>query len=334
MLDGMCIENIKQTGSKDKMNILITGGSGFIGTRLVDELVEKNYNVKIFDKVQSNKYPVLVTIGDVRDEKALTEVCEGMDVIYNLAAEHADDVAPKSLYADVNIGGAKNVVAAAKANGIKNIVFTSSVAIYGLNRGTPDESMDAQPFNEYGCTKHEAEKVFLDWVREDERNSLTILRPAVVFGENNRGNVYNLINQIVSGKFLMVGDGENHKSMGYVGNIAAFLAAQVDTKTGTVIYNFADKPDLSSNEIVSIVKDEMSITRNIPSMPYIVGLLGGYTFDVIAKVTGKKFPVSSIRIKKFCSDTTVSTDKLLESGFKAPYTLKDGLRNMIKHEFK
>ena len=316
------------------MNILITGGSGFIGTRLIDVLLQDHSNIKIFDKVQSTKYPKLSIIGDVRDEQALISACKGIDIIYNLAAEHADDVSPKSLYADVNIGGAKNVVVAAKANDIKSIVFTSSVAIYGLNRGTPNESMDAQPFNEYGRTKNEAEKIFLKWVVDSADHSLTVLRPAVIFGERNRGNVYNLIKQIVSGKFLMVGNGENHKSMGYVGNIAAFLAQQINAKSGTHTYNFADKADLSSKEIVTIVKDAMNVTRTIPTVPYFVGLMGGYTFDLIAKLTGKKFPVSSVRIKKFCADTTVNTDKLLESGFKAPYTLEQGIRNMIEYEFK
>ncbi len=264
----------------------------------------------------------------------MTKAFKFVDFIYNLAAEHADDVSPESLYADVNIGGSENVVTAAKANGIKSIIFTSSVAIYGLNRGTPNESMEAQPFNEYGRTKNEAEKIFLEWVTESDENSLTVLRPAVVFGENNRGNVYNLMSQIESGKFLMVGDGKNRKSMGYVGNISAFLSEQVNAKVGTYIYNFSDKPDLSSNEIVQIIKDEMNITSNVPSVPYWLGLFGGYTFDLLSKLTGKIFPVSSIRIKKFCAETTVNTDRLLESGFSAPYTLEEGIRNMIRSEFK
>ena len=78
----------------------------------------------------------------------------------------------------------------------------------------------------------------------------------------------------------------------------------------------------------------MNITRPIPTLPYFVGLIGGYTLDVIAKVTGKKFPVSAIRIRKFCAETTMNTDRLLESGFKAPYTLEQGIRNMVEHEFK
>ena len=312
------------------MNILVTGGSGFIGTRLIDELLNNNHDVKIYDKVISKKYPKLTIQGDVRDVDELKKACKDIDIVYNLAAEHADDVSPKSLYSDVNIGGAKNLVEAVKENGIKNIVFTSSVAIYGLNRGTPDETMDAQPFNEYGRTKYEAEKVFLKWANESKENSLTILRPSVIFGEGNRGNVYNLIKQIESGKFMMVGDGQNKKSMAYVGNIAYFLSTLTTAPKGIEIYNFTDKPDLTSKEIVSIIKDELGQAKNTPSIPYIVGLMGGYAFDILSLITGKKFPISSIRIKKFCAETTINTDKLQKTGFKSPYTIEEGLRRMIK----
>jgi len=300
----------------------------------VNDLLEEKHIVKIFDKVSSDLYPERVIIGDVRDLCALKEATKGIDIIYNLAAEHADNVTPLSLYEDVNVGGAKNIVLAAKSNNIKNIVFTSSVAIYGLNRGEPDESFEAQPFNEYGRTKYEAEKIFLKWAEEDMINSLTIVRPSVIFGENNRGNVYNLIKQIASGKFLMVGNGENKKSMGYVGNIAAFLASRINTNTGIDIYNFAGKPDLSSNEIVDIVKKSLRLNSNTIAIPYFLGLMGGYVFDILSKVTGKKFPVSSIRIKKFTAETTVNTQKLMESGFTDPFTLEEGLNRMIFHEFE
>lgn len=325
---------MKSLDKGEIMNILITGGSGFIGTRLVDDLLKEGHSVTIFDKVNSDKYPELVTIGDVRDVNALVEALKGMDIVYNLAAEHADNVTPISLYADVNIGGAENIVFAAKSNGVKKIVFTSSVAVYGLNRGEPNESFEAQPFNEYGRTKYEAEKIFIEWQEERSDNSLVIVRPAVIFGERNRGNVYNLIKQIKSGMFLMIGNGKNKKSMGYVGNIASFLTFLTNMTAGKQIYNFADKEDLSSHEIIDIVTSELGYTKKVPSVPSWFGLMGGYVFDILAKMTGRKFSVSSIRIKKFMAETTVNTDKLLQSGFKAPYTLKEGLHNMIRYEFK
>lgn len=317
------------------MKILVTGGSGFIGTRLLD-LLSQIAGVKLnnFDKVNSETFPEITTLADVRDLDALVVATKDVDVIYNLAAEHADNVTPISLYEDVNVGGAKNIVKAAKANNVKHIVFTSSVAIYGLNRGTPDEKLDPQPFNEYGCTKLAAEKIFDEWHAETEEATLVTVRPAVIFGENNRGNVYNLINQIVSGRFVMIGDGQNCKSMGYVGNVAEFLRQQLDKKPGYYVYNYADKPDLSSQEIVGIVREELGLKSSSLKIPYTVGLLGGYALDIISKVTGKKLPVSAVRVQKFCADTTINSSAAMTSGFTPPYSLEDGLRNMVKYEFK
>ena len=80
--------------------------------------------------------------------------------------------------------------------GIKQLVFTSSVAIYGLNKVNPDESHLQDPFNHYGKSKWQAEEVIKDWYDKDpEGKSVTILRPTVIFGERNRGNVYNLLKQ-------------------------------------------------------------------------------------------------------------------------------------------
>lgn len=317
------------------MKVLITGGSGFIGTRLM-ELLNKNEGVELinFDKANSDIFSEVTLLADIRDLDVLVEATKDVDVIYNLAAEHADNVTPLSLYKDVNVGGALNIVKAAKANNVKHIVFTSSVAIYGLNRGTPDEQLDPQPFNEYGRTKLAAEKVFDQWHAETEGSTLVTVRPAVVFGENNRGNVYNLINQIVSGRFVMIGNGQNCKSMGYVGNVAEFLKQQLNKKPGYYVYNYADKQDLSSQEIVDIVRQEMGLQNSSLKIPYLVGLLAGYSLDAVSKITGKKFPVSAVRVQKFCADTTINSSAVMSSGFTPPYSLEDGLRNMVKHEFK
>lgn len=317
------------------MKILITGGSGFIGTRLIDELIkEESHEIIIYDKIKSQKYPELCIQDDIRNLDSLKKACEGVEVIYNLAAEHADNVTPLSLYADVNISGADNVIQSAKANNISKIIFTSSVAIYGLNRGTPTEDMEAKPFNEYGRTKYEAEKNFLAWQKEDENNNLQIVRPAVVFGENNRGNVYNLLNQIASGKFAMIGDGLNKKSMGYVGNIALFLSSLKNSEKQLDIFNFAGQGDLSIKKIVEIVKDELEMPNKYISIPYSVGLIAGSFFDFVSKLTGKKFPISKVRVEKFSAETTISTEHLFNSGFTEKYKLEDGLRNTIKYEFK
>ena len=148
----------------------------------------------------------------------------GKQTVVLLAAEHRDDVSPTSLYYDVNVQGTQNVLEAMDVNGVTNIIFTSSVAVYGLNKENPDEDHPADPFNHYGKSKWQAEEVLRAWYNKDPINkSLTIIRPTVIFGERNRGNVYNLLRQIASGKFLMVGKGANCKSMAYIKNIVAFI---------------------------------------------------------------------------------------------------------------
>ena len=113
------------------MNITLIGASGFVGTRLIDMLSMQPelYKLCNIDKQQSHFFPGITVIGDVRDREKLTELLRRTDVVILLAAEHRDDVTPISKYYDVNVKGMQNTLAAMEANGVKRIVFTSSVAV-------------------------------------------------------------------------------------------------------------------------------------------------------------------------------------------------------------
>ena len=316
------------------MKILVTGGSGFIGTNLVSDLLKAGHSISIYDKMESRTYPDLCLVADVRDRERLTRALYGIDTVYHLAAEHRDDVRPVSLYYDVNVGGAKNLVYAAQENNVKKIIFTSSVAIYGLNNGEPNEESPIKPFNDYSMSKHESEKIFNEWVKGGNSRCLVIVRPVVIFGEDNRGNVYELLTQMASGKFVMVGNGKNQKSMAYVLNLTRFLAKLLGTEPGRHVYNYADKPDMTMEELVRIASEALGNGPGIRwRIPYSVGLLGGYVCDLLYRITGKSCPISSIRIKKFVADTKVSADRLRKTGFVAPYSLAEGLNRMIANEF-
>ena len=316
------------------MNILVTGGSGFIGTNLVTDLLKEGHNVTIYDKLKSETYPDLCIVADVRDKEMLTRSMRGINAVYHLAAEHRDDVHPISLYYDVNVGGTENIVYALKKNDVNRLIFTSTVAVYGLNSGEPSENSPVKPFNDYGKSKYEAETIFNTWADSDLTHSLITVRPTVIFGEKNRGNVYNLLHQLSSGKFIKVGKGINRKSMGYVLNLSSFLTALLTSETGQFVYNYADKPDLSMNELIDVFYSTIGKNhKNNIQIPYTFGLMGGYCYDILSKITGKTYPISSIRIKKFCADTVVSAEKVKDTGFIAPYLLIDGLKRMIKSEF-
>ncbi len=314
--------------------VLLVGGSGFIGRRLTEVLLARGHAVRNFDTQESPVPSVETVVGDVLDTAALSAAARGCDAIINLAAVHRDDVRPLSLYEQVNVGGARSVVAAAAANGIHQITFTSSVAVYGLDKHDVTEDSVPEPFNEYGRTKLLAEEVFTAWAAADGTRSLTIVRPSVVFGEGNRGNVYTLARQVASGRFLMIGRGTNAKSMSYVGNVAEFLADTVGLPVGVRTLNYADKPDLTTSELVAAIRSSLGnrAGRSL-SVPLPLGLAAGHLFDLLGRMTRRTFPISAVRVRKFVADTSVNTDRLEATGYTPKYDLHDAVARTVVAEF-
>lgn len=316
------------------LKLIIVGGSGFIGTRLSDRLIKSAVDLTIIDKVRSMKFPLKTRIADVRSIDDLVESVEPNSIIVNLAAEHRDDVSPKSLYHDVNVTGARNICAVAEMKNLKTVIFTSSVAVYGFAPIGTNESGSVNPFNDYGKTKYKAELVYKEWQQKDPKNrTLVIIRPTVVFGERNRGNVYNLLKQIVSGRFVMVGNGRNRKSMAYVENVAAFIEHCLEFEPGIHVYNYADKPDFTMNDLVSHISKIVGRTNKISfRLPYFLGIFVGKILDLFSFITQKKLSISSIRIKKFCSDS-VYDSAVSKTGFVPPVSLVDGIESTVRFEF-
>lgn len=325
-------------GDERSRKIALIGGSGFIGSGLAKVLTAQGHTVRILDIAKPPADSAAeYRYGDVTDRAHLVQTMEGSDLIVNLAAAHRDDVQPASLYHDVNVTGAENVCAAAAALGIAEIVFTSSVAIYGFSKGEPDEDSPPNPFNLYGKTKWEAECVYRAWQAEDaDGRGLQIVRPTVVFGPGNRGNVYNLMAQLAKPLFIMVGAGKNRKSLAFMGNVAAFLSFLVaESGKGKVqVYNYCDRPISDMNDLLRIVRKTLGRSEK-PDMrlPYAVGIAIGTLFDAAARATGRTFPISKARIEKFCANSVFAADRAHGGRFKAPYGLEEAFRQTIMHEF-
>jgi nucleoside-diphosphate-sugar epimerase len=157
--------------------ICVIGGSGFIGTRSCRSMTGGGF--RIADIRQSPEFHS--EHSDVRRLEDMLSAIRDGDVIVNLAAEHRDDVYPKSLYDEVNVDGARNICAAARAKNVRKIIFTSSVAVYGFAPKDTDEAGAINPFNDYGRTKYEAEQVYREWQAESlDTRTLVIVRLTVV----------------------------------------------------------------------------------------------------------------------------------------------------------
>ena len=312
--------------------ITVIGGSGFVGTNLCKQLSLKQQDFEIIDIKMSNQFPEKCKIGDVRDIDALRQTITG-NVIVNLAAVHRDDVRDKSEYQRTNVGGAENIASVCEEKGIQKIIFTSTVAVYGFAEPGTGEDGEINPFNEYGRTKFEAEEKLRAWHSKGQ-NALLIVRPTVIFGEGNRGNVYNLLNQIALGQFLMIGKGENKKSMAYIQNVVAFLEKCIFSNQMYGVYNYVDTPDLTMNELVCQVRSQLNGKDSVGiRIPCWVGFLFGRMADMVTKLTGKNLPISSIRIKKFIASTEFKSAKHKLDGFNAPFDLATGINNTLASEF-
>ncbi len=318
------------------MSVVVIGASGFIGRRLcarltADQPSERLCAVGRKASDTTSHLGHLGAVADVRSVDALSAAIPTGAVIINLAAEHRDDVRPVARYDDVNVGGARNVCAAARRRGTRKIVFASSVAVYGFARPETGENDAVGPHDRFGASKVAAEGVYRQWQAEQpEQRTLVIVRPAPVFGEGGGGNITTLFRQIAASKFVMVGSGRNVKSVAYVENLVAFLAFCLGFGPGAHVYNYVDKPDMTMNELVAFVRRGLGQKAHDGfRVPYPVALTAAAVLDAVAHFTGRDFAVSALRVRKFCAATSFAS-AVAETGFVAPVSLEQGLAATLR----
>ena len=295
-------------------------------------LSERKVPFEIIDLKVSNKFPEYSKVADVREIESLRNSVSG-EIVVHLAAVHRDDVQDISEYYNTNVNGTQNIARVCTDFGIKKIIFTSTVAVYGFAEPDTGEDGKINTFNDYGQSKYLAEEQLRSWHNRTD-SSLVIVRPTAIFGEGNRGNIFNLFNQIASNNFVMIGDGKNKKSIAYIKNVIAFLEECISSTESYSLYNYVDTPDLDMNSLIKNVrvflnKENTSGIR----LPYWFGILLGYLADSFSYMSGRNLPLSSIRVKKFCSSSAFSSAKFKLNNFKAPFSLDEALEKTLNSEF-
>lgn len=312
------------------MAILLTGGSGFIGGHLHNVL--PNNDIINLDLVEPN-FPCQSTYakGDIRIENDVRNAIRNNDVksIISLAAKHHDFGVGHDEYFDTNEDGTRIICEVASEFNINEIIFYSSVAVYGIREEVSGEQLEPNPDSPYGESKLAGEKVLIKWAAEKPDRKVLIIRPTLVFGKNNMANMRNLIKQIDSGLYFHLGKADNVKSIAYVENVVqATLFLKERMKPGVAIYNYADEPQLTTRQISNVIAESLNKKIRL-SVPKTLGVMMGLPFDIIIKLTGKNLPISSARIKKLGTATHHSARKVLSEGFQPQYSTTEGLKKMV-----
>ncbi|WP_439364443.1 NAD-dependent epimerase/dehydratase family protein [Bradyrhizobium sp. DASA03005] len=199
-------------------SILIFGGSGFVGTHLLRRLRQTSTAKIVSVDLRAPAMPVSgveYKIGDVRDLSNFGASGE-ITTIYNLAAIHRTPGHPDHEYYETNVGGAVEIAALARRNHVPQIVFTSSISVYGPGEDTKLEDTPPAPSSSYGRSKLLAEQVFQGWMTERDDRKLVITRPAVVFGVGENGNFTRLATLLQKGFFVYPGRRDTIKGCFYV----------------------------------------------------------------------------------------------------------------------
>lgn len=320
---------------------VIFGGSGFIGVffakqLLKDEGFEKVY---LFDREQVSDKPFPYRTRLVEQEPRITEVNgdvrlpvnwrpdEQIALIANFAAVHREPGHEDFEYYETNILGAENICAWAEQVGCNDIIFTSSISPYGPSEQQKNEKSLPVPITAYGGSKLVAEKIHEAWLAVDKQyRNLVIVRPGVVFGPGEGGNVSRLIRAVIKRYFFYMGNRNTRKAGTYVKELCAamcwVLSHQKKQSVHFSLFNMSMNPGPSIKEYVDSVCHVAGIRRRVLGVPYLCLLAIAYIIELVARPLRIKHPFSPVRIRKLVRSNNIYPGYLVENGYTYLYSLE------------
>lgn len=237
------------------MTVLVFGGSGFIGTHMTRELTSRGSAVVSVDIREPRERLDGVTYikADVRDLSTL-DLGTTIERIYNFAAIHTTPGHPDAEYYETNIAGATQITAFARRHGVKRIVFTSSISVYGPSEDRKFEESRVQPQSPYGWSKWLAEGIHRAWMEEDTSRNLLIVRPAVIFGPGEGGNFSRLVKLLRTGFFVYPGRKDTIKGCFYIDDLIETILFAESRRERYILFNACYPDRYTLEQIVDTLK--------------------------------------------------------------------------------
>jgi len=281
----------------ENMKCLVTGGAGFIGSHLVELLIDQGHEVIALDNLASGRLKNLRTVeanpkfkffeADIRDVKTLESSFSGIDWVFHLAglADIVPSIDMPEHYYSTNVSGTFNVLKLAKAHGVKRVIYAASSSSYGIPSSYPtDESSPIKPQYPYALTKYMGEELVLHWSLVYGLSAVS-LRLFNVYGTRSRttgayGAVFGvfLAQKLNKSPLTVVGDGTQTRDFTYVTDVAsAFYAAAQSNVSGQAM-NVGSGNHYSVNRLVELLGGDVAYIPKRPGEP-------DCTFAKVDKIT-------------------------------------------------
>ena len=327
-------------------SVVLFGGTGFIGTHLTQHLLKHDlaeiiflvdvkpppdfpYSRQLQSGLRSGK--VVYIEHDVRKAIPAGILPSQVGTVFNLAAIHREPGHAAREYFETNLLGAENVCAWASKAGCQTVVFTSSISLYGPSEGKKTEKSLPVPETPYGSSKLAAEKIHLTWQSACEGRRLLILRPGVVFGPGEGGNVTRLVRSLMKGYFVYLGNCNTVKAGGYVKelcNVAVFgldTLQQIGERNLTL--NFTMDPPPTVQQLVEAIL-KVGEKRSKPwSVPRELLLALSYPISGVGRALGIKVPIDPVRVRKLVRSNNIWPEELEALNYQYTYTLESALQD-------
>lgn len=298
------------------MRALVTGGTGFIGSRLALRLLEDGHPVRVLgqentDAEAENRRRVAdrgaeVVLGSVTDDGTVREAVEQRDTVFHLAATQHEMNVPDRVFHQVNVEGTRRVLEASAAAGVRRFVHGSTIGVYGSPEVTVDEDTPPDPDNIYGETKLEGERVVLGHGGPPE---VVVIRISEVYGPGDR-RLLKLFRAVEKGTFFLVGPGENIHHAIYVDDLVRGLmaAATEPDAVGEVILLAGAEPVTTNRmvEDVAAAVDAAPPRLRFPLPPFVALAT---LMEVSLRPLGFQPPLHRRRLDFFRKSFTLSGEK-------------------------
>jgi nucleoside-diphosphate-sugar epimerase len=320
--------------SESPMRVLVTGGTGFVGSHLVRRLAARGHEVTTLDRSpglfdnELRAAGVTLLSGSVTEPADVARATAGQEIVYHLASPFGDILEPDSAYWAIEVEGTRHVLEAARQAGVRRVVHCSTQGVHGIIESPPgDEESPIAPRDYYCYSKAAGEQVVAEFVAQGM--DVVTVRPTSVYGPGDTRGWLKLYRMVAKGWFLMVGDGRTYNHPVYIENLVDLfeLVADAPQAKGR-IYLAGDEESVTLTDLVKSVAGAVGASVHIVRFPwYRAAWLCAAALESASRRVGFRPPVFRRRLSWFKTNRAFRIDRARrELGYQPRVGLQEGLR--------